>query len=73
MSFLGKHAIVNNTVVSSSEATINITNKSYFYSYSVYESIKVLGGKGIFLKEHLERLFSPLAELILDTLLPSIK
>lgn len=57
MSFLGKHAIVNNAVVLSNEATVSITNKSYFYSYSVYESIKVLNGKGVFLKEHLERLF----------------
>jgi len=57
MSFLGKHAIYNNGVVLSNEATVNITNKSYFYSYSVYESIKVLKGKGVFLKEHLERLF----------------
>ena len=53
-----KYAIKDGNLMLEEQAVIPITNKSHFFGYSVYESIKVLKGRILFVSEHLERLFN---------------
>jgi D-alanine transaminase/branched-chain amino acid aminotransferase len=54
---LGDSAILNGKVIDSSNTVVNIQSRSVQYSFSVYESLRVLSGKPIFLRDHLQRLF----------------
>jgi branched-subunit amino acid aminotransferase/4-amino-4-deoxychorismate lyase len=48
----------NGKILPSSEATIALSNIEYAYGFGVYETIRVVRGKPLFLEQHLERLMS---------------
>lgn len=54
---LGNHAIVNGTIINSEDTVVNIQSHAVQFSFSVYESLRVLSGKPVFLTDHLNRLF----------------
>lgn len=46
----------NGTILDMAEAAIPLSNIEYAYGFGVYETIRVVHGKSIFLQEHLKRL-----------------
>ncbi len=57
MPYIGRHAIVNLKLVDSTQAVLPVNDKEVHYSFSVYESLRVIEGKVVYLEEHLKRLF----------------
>jgi branched-chain amino acid aminotransferase len=52
------YAILNNTLIDEKEAVVPVTNREVFFNFSVYESLKVLESKTLFLNDHIERFLS---------------
>lgn len=50
------HISKNGTLIPLSEATIPVNHIEYAYGYGVYENLRVLNGKVLFINDHLERL-----------------
>lgn len=51
-----QYALYNGTFLPLQKATISITDKSYFFDFAVYDSIKVIQGKLFFPEYHVKRL-----------------
>jgi len=51
------HVILNGKSIPKTEAQISVFNKSMFFGFAVYESVKVIQGKAFATKYHAERLF----------------
>lgn len=52
-----KKVIYNGYLVDEDKATIHISDKGYFFDFSVYSSLKVVQGKVFFPQYHIDRLF----------------
>ncbi len=61
------YTLVNGDLVAAVAPIIPANNNDYFYGYSVYESIKVVGGVPFFLSEHLDRLEDSKRKLDMET------
>lgn len=53
---VGNHVIKNGEVILTEDATVNVTNREVQFSFSVYESIRVIKKRPVFLADHLKRL-----------------
>ena len=53
---LFRHAVRNLSVIPLKDAVLPVSVREVFFNFSVYESIKVIEGIPVFLKDHLERL-----------------
>ncbi|MCH3916957.1 MAG: aminotransferase class IV [Spirochaetia bacterium] len=53
---IGAKAIRNGQLIDVNAAVVSVTSRPVQYSFSVYESLRVLGGKPVFLADHLARL-----------------
>jgi branched-chain amino acid aminotransferase len=51
-----RHAVRDLTVIPLKDAVLPVSVREVFFNFSVYESIKVVEGIPVFLKDHLERL-----------------
>jgi len=51
-----RHAVRNLSVIPLKDAVLPVSVREVFFNFSVYESIKVVEGIPVFLKDHLERL-----------------
>ena len=51
------YAILNGKIIDEKQAVIPVSNKSYFFDFAVYSSVKVIQGKIFFPEYHIERLF----------------
>ncbi|PIZ94852.1 MAG: hypothetical protein COX81_02345 [Candidatus Magasanikbacteria bacterium CG_4_10_14_0_2_um_filter_37_12] len=49
-------SILNGNLIPSSEATIPISDKGYFFDFAVYDSLKIIQGKLFFPEFHIDRL-----------------
>lgn len=65
MESLGKHAILNGKLIEATEALLPVWEKEFLYGFGVYESLKVIDYRAIYLNEHVERLFFSAAGLAL--------
>ena len=54
---LSDHVIVNGRLLPHDEAQISLFSQALFFSFGVYESIQIEGGRAFHLDEHLDRLF----------------
>ena len=52
-----KYAIKNLDLIEEKDAVIPVTQRELFSSFGVYESIKILNGRMVYIDDHLERLF----------------
>jgi branched-chain amino acid aminotransferase len=57
MPYVGRHAIVNLKLVDSAQAILPVNDKELHYGFCVYESLRVIEGKVVYLEEHIKRLF----------------
>lgn len=57
MNGLGGHAVVNGALVDASQAVMHVQDREVQYGFGVYESLRILSGKVVYLEDHLERLF----------------
>ena len=55
---VGTHAIKNGKLVSIEEATVNVTKREAQFSYSIYESLRVIDARAVFFEDHMKRLRS---------------
>lgn len=53
---VGTHAIKNGNLVKTEEATVNVTKREAQFSYSVYESLRVIDARAVFFEDHMNRL-----------------
>ena len=53
---VGTHAIKNGNLVKVEEATVNITKREAQFSYSIYESLRVIDARAVFFEDHMKRL-----------------
>jgi len=60
---LFKHAVRDLSVIPLKDAVLPVSVREVFFNFSVYESIKVIDGIPVFLKDHLERLLGSAARL----------
>lgn len=62
------YAVLNGQLMPVDQAQISIFNKAFFFSFGVYEAVKVDRGQPFYLEEHLRRLLQSAAmiELALD-------
>jgi len=51
------YAILNGQIIDEKQAVIPVSDKSYFFDFAVYSSVKVIQGKIFFPEYHIERLF----------------
>lgn len=56
----------NGAIIPINDATVSIDNIEYAYGFGVYESIRVVRGKALFLEQHLDRLMQSAKMLELD-------
>lgn len=54
---LTEHVIINGRLLPHGEAHISLYSQALFYSFGVYESIQIEGGRAFHLDQHLDRLF----------------
>ncbi len=52
------YVLVNDSIISEEEATLKITDLSIQRGYGVFDFLKTVGGKPIFLEDHLDRFYS---------------
>jgi len=55
---IGMHAVRNGVVIEASEAVLPVQNKEVQFGFGVYESLKVIEGKVLYLEDHLQRLYN---------------
>lgn len=53
---VGTHAIKNGKLVKIDDATVNITKREVQFSYSIYESLRVIDARAVFFEDHMKRL-----------------
>ncbi len=58
-----KHALSGYSIIPESEAVLPLTIREVFFNFSVYESIKIAESIPLFLKDHIDRLFTSAKEL----------
>jgi len=58
-----KFSVKNGKIIKTSKLNINITNQAYWFDFSVYTSLKVIGGKIFYADYHVERLFDSALKL----------
>jgi len=56
----------NGKLVNNSEANISITNRGYKYGDALFETIRVVGGKALFLEDHYFRLMASMRIMRMD-------
>jgi D-alanine transaminase/branched-chain amino acid aminotransferase len=54
---IGTHAVRNGVVIKAAEAVLPIQSKEVQFGFGVYESLKVIQGQVLYLKDHLQRLY----------------
>ncbi|MFP4268569.1 MAG: aminotransferase class IV, partial [Spirochaetaceae bacterium] len=52
-----RHAVRNGALIREEEAVLPVTRREVFFNFSVYESLKVIGGTPLFVEDHIERFF----------------
>ncbi len=52
------YVLVNDSIISQEEATLNITDLSIQRGYGIFDFLKTVGGKPVFLEDHLDRFYS---------------
>ena len=57
MPIIGKHAIVNGEIVDAAQAVLPVQDKELQYGFGVYESLRVIQGRVIYVEDHISRLF----------------
>lgn len=67
---MNKHAICNGEVIEESAAVVPITSREVQCNFSVYESLRVLGGHAVHLSDHIGRLSQSAAQIGLDFRMP---
>lgn len=60
---MGKYICVNGEIVSREEAVIPANDQGLLYGYGLFETMRVLGGRPVFLDKHLRRLENSAAEI----------
>lgn len=55
---VGIHSIKNGELIKVEEATVNVTNREVQFSFSVYESIRIIEHRPVFVEDHISRLFA---------------
>ena len=58
--------LVNDTIISDEEASLKITDLAIQRGYGVFDFLKTVGGKPIFLEDHLDRFFSSAEQMRLN-------
>ncbi len=58
-----EYCLKNGEILPIAEAIVPLSNIEYAYGFGVYENIRVVHGKSIFLQEHLERLLKSAATI----------
>ncbi len=53
---VGTHAIKNGKLVKIEDALVNVTKREMQFSYSIYESLRVVDARAIFFEDHMKRL-----------------
>ena len=56
MDNLGTHAVVNGKLILASEAVLPVQDKAVQSGFGVYESLKIVQSKVVYLEDHLHRL-----------------
>ncbi len=54
---MGRHAVLNGTLIKADEATLSVQDRELQYGFGVYESLRVIEGKAVYPEDHIERLF----------------
>lgn len=57
MGSVGKHAIVDGTVVQATDASLPVHDRELQYGFGVYESLRVINGRIVYPDDHIARLF----------------
>jgi D-alanine transaminase/branched-chain amino acid aminotransferase len=57
METLGKHAILNGSLIDASDAVLPVQDRELQYGFGVYESLRMIRGKIVYPVDHIERLF----------------
>lgn len=52
------YVLVNDAIISEEEATLKITDLSIQRGYGIFDFLKTVGGKPVFLEDHLDRFYS---------------
>jgi D-alanine transaminase/branched-chain amino acid aminotransferase len=55
---VGTHAIKNGNLINTDDAVVNISRRDVQFSFSVYESLRVVDGRAVFFQDHMKRLMS---------------
>ena len=58
--------LVNNTIFSEEEATLKVTDLAIQRGYGIFDFLKTVGGKPIFLEDHLDRFYSSAEQMRLN-------
>ncbi len=58
-----KFSVKNGKIIKTSKLNINIINQAYWFDFSVYSSLKVIGGKIFYVNYHIDRLFDSALKL----------
>ena len=57
MGVLGTHAVRNGVLIAVSQAVLPVENREVQSGFGVYESLRVIGGRAVYLEDHIGRLF----------------
>jgi D-alanine transaminase len=63
----GELLYLNGTIMPSAEGTISVEDRGFQFGDGIYEVIKVMSGRLVYLEDHLERLRRSLAEIDMPT------
>ena len=63
----GELLYLNGTIMPSAEGTISVEDRGFQFGDGIYEVIKVISGRLVYLEDHLERLRRSLAEIDMPT------
>ncbi|MBK5200988.1 MAG: aminotransferase class IV [Spirochaetaceae bacterium] len=55
---VGTHAIKNGNLINTENAVVNIGRRDVQFSFSVYESLRIVEGRAVFFEDHMKRLES---------------
>lgn len=53
---VGIHAIKNGNLINTEDAVVNIGRRDVQFSFSVYESLRIVEGRAVFFEDHMKRL-----------------
>lgn len=63
---VGTHAIKNGNLIDRENALVNIARRDVQFSFSVYESLRIIEGRAVFLEDHMKRLELSAAGIKMD-------